>query len=435
MPPTKPELRPLLRDIALAVAAIVPGLLLRSTRFAPPPPVAALAFGIAVVGAAFLLSWAAEGETHVAKGLVIAVLALVTVLPEYSVDIYLAYQAGANPGSDYVQFAAANMTGANRLLVGVIWPLLLLVYWARTGISSVSLRRENDVEIAFLALASAYAFAIVLKKRIDLIDFVILIAIFGAYIWRVSRVPEGPEEPAVGPAAVLVTLPKSLEHTIIAGMGIVAAGTILLVTEPFTESLIATGEAWNVSKFLLIQWLAPLASESPVIVVTVLFARRLDATAGLTSLISDKINQWTLLVGMLPLVYSIGARRPGALPLDARQGEEFFLTAAQSLFALALLLRGRLGRLGALALLALFVTQISITFALSGNEALDIRVLTYVAWLYLVLAVISIAANGARALELVRTGLLGRPGSEPPPLRADQAAPPIPGRDRPPPTP
>ena len=38
--------------------------------------------------------------------------------PEHAVDIYYTLKAGAEPGSDYVKFAAANMTGANRLLIG-----------------------------------------------------------------------------------------------------------------------------------------------------------------------------------------------------------------------------------------------------------------------------------------------------------------------------
>ena len=72
-------------------------------------------------------------------------------------------------------------------------------------------------------------------------------------------------------------------------------------------------------------------------------------------MISDKINQWTLLVGMLPLAMSVGAGVASALPLDARQSEEFFLTAAQSLFGLALLLRLRLSVTSALALIPMTI--------------------------------------------------------------------------------
>jgi len=71
-------------------------------------------------------------------------------------------------------------------------------------------------------------------------------------------------------------------------------------------------------------------------------------------MISDKINQWTLLVGMLPLAMSFGAGAISTLPLDARQSEVFFLTAAQSLFGLALLLRLRLSVGSALMLAGLY---------------------------------------------------------------------------------
>lgn len=92
------------------------------------------------------------------------------------------------------------------------------------------------------------------------------------------------------------------------------------------------------------QWrqrLAPLASEAPAVSVAVLFVLAGRAANWLVTMISDKINQWTLLVGM-PLAMSIGAGSVSALPLDTRQSEEFFLTAAQSLFGVALLLRFRL---------------------------------------------------------------------------------------------
>ena len=50
---------------------------------------------------------------------------------------------------------------------------------------------------------------------------------------------------------------------------------------------------------------------------------------------------------MLPLVYSFGIGAPTALPLDQRQQDEILLTAAQSLFAVALLLDLRLSLRGA----------------------------------------------------------------------------------------
>ena len=49
------------------------------------------------------------------------------------------------------------------------------------------------------------------------------------------------------------------------------------------------------------------------------------------------MNQWTLLVGTLPIVFAISSGTLHGLPLDAMQREELFLTAAQSFFAVAVI--------------------------------------------------------------------------------------------------
>jgi cation:H+ antiporter len=89
------------RHVALAVAATLPGAYLGLALLAdlphpqPPPPRAALVFGMAVVGAAFMLSWAAElAALEISAGLAISGLALVAVLPEYAVDFVFAWRGG-----------------------------------------------------------------------------------------------------------------------------------------------------------------------------------------------------------------------------------------------------------------------------------------------------------------------------------------------------
>ena len=73
-----------------------------------------------------MLAWAAEAaEVDISGGLAVALLAVIAVLPEYAVDLYFAYRAGEDPA--YVQFAAANMTGSNRLLLGLGWSAVVLV--------------------------------------------------------------------------------------------------------------------------------------------------------------------------------------------------------------------------------------------------------------------------------------------------------------------
>ncbi|MEP6705401.1 MAG: sodium:proton exchanger, partial [Acidobacteriota bacterium] len=214
--------------VALAVAATLPGLVIRLTGTPVATVPSVVIFFAAILGAGFMLSWGAEAaEQHVSRGLAVAVLALVTVLPEYAVDIYFSYQAGAHPDSMYVGFAAANMTGANRLLVGTGWPLIVLLFWWRSGKRGVQLYPQNSAEIVFLGLASVYAFVIVIKDRIDILDTVFLLAIFASYLWRVGRMPAEDDDDAgeteVGPAAILETLPKKQQYTAIAALALFAA--------------------------------------------------------------------------------------------------------------------------------------------------------------------------------------------------------------------
>jgi cation:H+ antiporter len=75
------------------------------------------------------------------------------------------------------------------------------------------------------------------------------------------------------------------------------------------------------------------------------------------ALISSKVNQWTLLVGAIPIVYSLSVGHATAMPLDHRQIEEMLLTSAQSLFAIAVLSNLKFSLLEATVLFVLFVAQ------------------------------------------------------------------------------
>ncbi|MFZ3141276.1 sodium:proton exchanger [Polaromonas sp.] len=378
--------------LLLALAAIVPAIALRVTGARPGALLDVAVFGLAVLAAGFMLSWGAEAaEKRVSQGLILAAVALVTVLPEYAVDLYYAFQAGKAPESHYVHYAAANMTGANRLLVGIAWPLMAFLHWAHARRRSIDLATATIVEVGFLLLASLYAFAIVLKNRIDLFDTLVLVCMFATYLWATARTPkvesETTEDDDPGPAAVLGKLPPSRQWSWTVGLTIVAAAVILACAEPFAESIIAAGRLLKIDEFLLIQWLAPFASEAPAVVIAVLFVLSNRPERGLTAMVSDKINQWTLLVGMLPLAMSFGAGELTALPLDARQHEEFFLTAAQSVFGVGLLLRLRFSLVGAIVLAILFAVQVVVAFIFRDDPARAISSLTTLAWVYIALSI------------------------------------------------
>ena len=387
------SLRRFVMLVALTALAMIPAIILRIEGWRPNPLLDALLFGAAILAAGFYLSWGAEAaESRISAGLIVAIVALITVLPEYAVDFYYAYSAGANPGSNYVHYAAANMTGANRLLVGIVWPLLVLLHWRKTGERAISLFPANRVEILFLLVPSLYAFSVLLKDAISIVDTVLLIALFGLYMWRASDKggragsDEDDDDDEPGPAAALTLLSPKRQWLVMGALTLVAAAVILASAEPFAEAMVDSGRQLGFDEFLLIQWLAPLASEAPAVTIAVLFVLSMRSEQGLATMISDKINQWTLLVGMLPLAVSLGAGQLSSLPLDARQHEEFFLTAAQSLFGIALLLRLRLSLVGAAALAGLFIVQVVLAVAWQGDEARTVASLTALGWIYIVLA-------------------------------------------------
>ncbi len=66
----------------------------------------------------------------VSQALALALLSLIAVLPEYAVDVVFAWKAGLNPDDPtQASYAVANMTGSNRLLIGVGWSSVVILAW------------------------------------------------------------------------------------------------------------------------------------------------------------------------------------------------------------------------------------------------------------------------------------------------------------------
>ena len=341
----------------LAVAACLPGLAFSLLAVPMTPPAAAGLSGLAILGASFLLLWACDvAQNDIPQALALAVVALIAVLPEYAVDMYFTWMAGKHPESEYVHYAIANMTGANRLLIGVAWTAVAGVVWWRSR-QPVVLEPARRTEVLFLGLATAYALSIPLSGTLTWVDGAVLIGLYVVYIAIAAR--RECEEPELeGVAACLARLAAGRRRLATAGLFLFAAGVIVANAEHFSEGLVATGRLIGVSEFLLVQWLAPIASEAPEFIVAIMFALRGMAGMALGSLISSKLNQWTLLVGMIPGVYGVSAGSFAApMPLDAAQMHEILLTAAQSLLAVGLLAGLRLDIRGAMLLFGLFCGQ------------------------------------------------------------------------------
>ncbi len=398
-----------LRPYCIALLMTLPGI---GLRFAHPdisPLIVALCSGMAILGASFLLTWACEvAQLDIPQAVAVAVVAFIAVLPEYAVDMYFTWMAGQHPESAYSHYAIANMTGANRLLIGVGWSCIVLIFAGRFH-TGVSLPDDKRTDVLFLGMATLYALIIPLKGSLTVIDGCALLALYIWYICIIARRPVEEEEPE-GPAALLAQLAKRVRLRSVIVIFLFAALVILCNAEPFSESLVASGKLLGVNEFLLVQWLAPIASEAPEFIVAIMFAARGNAALALGSLLSSKLNQWTLLVGMIPGVYaaSSGALFP-PINLDSHQFQEILLTAGQSLFAVALLTDLHLHVREAFWLLLLFCAQLLSPLYDAQLEALlglphdPLRLHDFFAKTYLALAVVLLLKNW-RAVAALRRG-------------------------------
>ncbi|MFE6051522.1 hypothetical protein ACFQ6N_12230 [Kitasatospora sp. NPDC056446] len=391
--------------IAAAVAGALPAMVLRVAGVHPSPVAGMAVFGLGVLAAALLLMWAAEtARADISGPLALALLAFIAVLPEYAVDLWFAYTAGSRP--EYAAYAAANMTGANRLLVGVGWPLVALAAYLaarrRGAAPGITLREHRRIDTAFLGAAALVAFVMPLTRRISWLLAVVLIAWYAYYLFRISRCSESDEEELVGVPARLALLPRGRRRAVTVLVFAVAAVVVFACAEPFATSLVDAGASLGVDRFLLVQWLAPLASEAPELIVAVVFAWRLRGDDGLGALLSSKVNQWTLLIGCLPLAHLAGGGA-ASLPLVERQVDEVLLTAAQTVLAVVLLLDLRFLPWKAALLFGLFAVQ----FVLPGESAR-----LALSWVYLGLSV-PFLLPGLRHLPPTARALLGRVEGDP----------------------
>ncbi len=191
--------------LAATAAGTVPGLFVRLSGGPIAYPLQLVAYGAAVVTAAFMLAWACEAaQVDVARGAVVAAVAFVAILPEYIVEVHFAFTGRA----DYV---TANLTGASRLLLGVCVALPAAVAalpprWRPGRVGPIALAPAQRVELAILALAALWALRCVFTGRLTLLDALVLVSLYGLYLRRAGASGTEASEP-VGVAAALAELP------------------------------------------------------------------------------------------------------------------------------------------------------------------------------------------------------------------------------------
>ncbi|SFR37408.1 sodium:calcium antiporter [Halogeometricum limi] len=363
-----------LSAVGLAVLLSLPWVVLDATGIAEGlPELATVAVsGLAVLGASFLLAWGAEtAEKDVPRAFALAVLAVLAVAPEYAVDALYAWQAASDPSK--ANLAVANMTGANRILIGLGWSGIALfsIYKATRGRAddnvldrsgtlrdAVQLDKSISTEILFLFVATVYAFFVPLNGGIDWVDTIVLVGLYFTYIAIIVRGDVDEHDEQVGVPAYFQAKSRRVRTTVVLTLFVYSGFLIFTAVEPFAHGLEELGLQFGIPEFFMVQWIAPLASESPELVITAYLVNKARSTAAFNALISSKLNQWTLLIGTLVVVYSLALGRYGTLPFDFKQAAEIWLTAAQSFFALTVLVNFNISVREAVTLLVLFVSQV-----------------------------------------------------------------------------
>ena len=369
----------LISSVLVPLAWLVPLALGHGEAFSPI--LIAVLAGFAVVGAAFQLSWGCElAEQDIPPAFALIILALIAVLPEYAVDLHFAWEAGLGR-EGYLDYAVANMTGANRVLIGVGWSMLVFVLWARNRERVLHVDPDQRLELGFLLFATLYSFILPFKETISVLDSVVFFGIFVWYVVRSLKTSQHDHD-LVGPALWIDQRVGSVGRWItILFFLVYACAAIWFSAHHFADSLVVVGKEMAIDEFILIQLVAPLASEAPEFIVAILFVVRHRPSTALAALVSSKVNQWTLLIGALPIAYSIArwkagvteAPMPSAMPLSGRQSAELMLTSGQSLFAVAVLADLRFTLLEACALAGLFGLQ----WFFPGNFARYVFAVTY----------------------------------------------------------
>jgi cation:H+ antiporter len=193
------------------------------------------------------------------------------------------------------------------------------------------------------------------------VDSGVLTFFYVVYIALLSRMPPEeeppPEEQPYVPRKILALAPR-VRTAMIISMFTGGAVGLYLVADSFLSSMLGVASAMGVSYYIFVQWVAPFLSEFPEKVTAFYWAKRVThAPMAIMNMVSSNINQWTMLVAMIPIVYSISRGQPSYIPLDESHRMEILLTIAQSLLGFLLLTDMRFRWYEAIAMFVLWLAQ------------------------------------------------------------------------------
>lgn len=328
-------------------------------------PEAAIWTTPAILLASILIAWGAESaQFFIAQGFALAILAWLQTLPEFAVEAVLAWK-------QQVPLLLANLTGALRLLTGLGWPMIYATaaFFHRRKykrpMGAIMLDQQHALEVVGLAAPLAYMSIVYLKGNLTLWDGAVLVLIYVAYLFALSKMPpqdhEGMEQLEGVPRFVVSRAPW-LRNSLIALLFITGGALIYFLAEPFLGSLLAVSAALGIPSFVFVQWVAPFVSEFPEKVSAFYWARTIQgAPLALMNMVSSNINQWTLLTAMLVIVFSLSRGTPSTITFDPQQKLELSMTLGQSVVGMMFLLNMQLRAWEATLLFFLWAIQFSLS--------------------------------------------------------------------------
>jgi cation:H+ antiporter len=338
----------------------------------------------AVLGSAILIAWAAEAAQFlISQGLALAILAWLQTLPEFAVEAVIAWQAGgivsSRPDSAEALHATslmtANFTGSLRLLVGLGWPMIYVTaafFYRKKNdgkrLKAIELEDEHAIEVIFLLICILYFVIVWFKGTLSWVDSLMLTLIYAIYLVFLNKIPPQEEEKMDDLDRIprfILRQRKIWRNSLIGGLFAAGGAILYFSAHPFLESLKGIALSLGISTFVFVQWVAPFLSEFPEKVSAFNWARRVStAPLAVMNMVSSNINQWTMLVAMLPIAYALALGHWGTIVFDQHQKVEILMTIGQSLLGALLLANMRFSWWEAAVLFTLFFIQ----FVLSGFE-------------------------------------------------------------------
>lgn len=293
----------------------------------------------AIMFASIVIGWAAEvAALHLSAGLALAILALLQTLPEFGVEAFISWSGNQT-------LMLANLTGSLRLFVGFGWPMVFFIHAfsqrfgkTRRWPTHIQMPLSFSTEATFLFFPILYFLGIAIRGNITSVDGIALVSFYCLYLvllnyqrlFYKNQIEESEHDLDFIPTKI-VKFKKPLQLSAFMGMFFLGGLILYIAVHPFVEGLKLAALSLGMTEFVFIQWVAPFASEMPEKITAFGWARKArKVPMAIFNMVSSSVNQWTLLAGLVPIIYSLSPRFAGAIEFNQMQQTELALTIAQS---------------------------------------------------------------------------------------------------------